>query len=62
MSETKWPGERAKELGVALGTIGCPHCGNVTHGALQPVCEMCDKPYWSKKILELAIKTNSDPQ
>lgn len=50
--ETEWPGERAKELGVVLGEIGCPHCGTVCSGALKPVCGFCDKPYWSLEIME----------
>lgn len=57
MSETKWPGERAKELGVVLGEIGCPHCGIVVHGAIQPVCGMCDQPFWPKEILKEALET-----
>lgn len=43
----KTMGKRAKELGVALGEIACPNCGSVASGALQAICQMCDKPYWS---------------
>ena len=50
--ETDWPGERAKELETVLGEIGCPHCGAVCHGALHPVCPVCDQPYWSLEVMK----------
>jgi hypothetical protein len=46
-SESDWPGQRAKEFGVPLGKIGCPHCGGVLIGVLTPVCKVCGKAYWS---------------
>ncbi len=37
-------GDIAMEVGVAVGKIGCPHCGTVQHGALKSVnCGWCDK-------------------
>ena len=35
-------GTVAKKTKVAIGKIGCPHCGTVTAGALtSPICESC---------------------
>jgi len=57
--EKDWPGERSKKLGIPLGEIGCPHCGVSCHGALLPVCSVCDQPYWSPEILQSLIPNNN---
>lgn len=45
----KTSGDIAKEVQVAVGEIGCPHCGTVAHGALSSTkCGWCDKDYFKK--------------
>jgi hypothetical protein len=40
----KSAGDIAIKYGTAVGTLGCPHCGVVTHGAIKSSkCGMCDK-------------------
>lgn len=33
----------AKELGLPIGEIQCPHCNAKAIGAITPICSMCDK-------------------
>lgn len=58
--EKDWPGARSQELGVPLGEIGCPNCGSVCNGAIEPICPMCDKPYWAIEILKELIQELKD--
>ncbi len=51
-----WPGNRAMKLQTPLGEIGCPHCGTVVNGALQPACSFCDEPYWPKEVIDYFYK------
>ena len=37
---------KAKDIGVPLGTIECPHCGYTVDGIIEPICPICDQPYW----------------
>ena len=40
-------GEAAKDLDVAVGTIGCPHCGTTSIGAIwSHICDTCEKSYF----------------
>jgi len=45
-----WPREPALEYGIPIGTIACPHCGLVGSGAIEPVCPMCEQPYWPEDL------------
>lgn len=55
-------GERAQETGVALGTIGCPHCGAVAHGSVLPKCGICDRPYFTEGMMKNAGYTGETEQ
>jgi len=48
LDKQNWPMAAALKLKIPVGTIGCPHCGVVSHGALSQTCGMCDKNYWEK--------------
>ena len=52
----KTVGDIAQRTHIPLGRIACPHCGNVTSGALEPNCPICDKPYWPKKPVNLKTR------
>jgi hypothetical protein len=52
----KTMGKIAMEVKSPIGTIACPHCGSVVSGSIQPICCMCDKPYWSEKDIRESIE------
>lgn len=42
-------GDIAQCYKVPIGTLGCPHCGQVVHGAItSTICCMCDKDMFIK--------------
>jgi len=42
--DNKTAGQLAVEYGVAVGELGCPHCGIIVHGAIySPICALCNK-------------------
>ena len=42
-----WPGTVAKQYGLPVGTMGCPHCGVAVHGAIySSTCRLCEIPFW----------------
>ena len=44
-------GEAAKDLKVAVGSIGCPNCGVTRHGAIYTeYCQICGKSYFKQEI------------
>ena len=38
--------QMARETGTPVGTIACPHCGIVSHGAIKPYCTACEQMFW----------------
>jgi hypothetical protein len=42
----KLAGQVAKELGIVVGEIGCPHCGVTVSGYIQEHCGFCEKKFF----------------
>ena len=49
----KTAGDIAKQYNCAIGTIGCPHCGTISIGAIiTNKCTMCDNDRFDIKLNE----------
>lgn len=48
--------EYSKEIKIPIGEVCCPHCGIVVHGLVLPFCQVCERSYYTKEVLEYTLK------
>ena len=56
LEQTNELSERALKIKMPVGTIACPHCGTVSHGAINTHCGMCNKSYFEKVNEQIKIR------
>ena len=52
-NDKDWPRTPALKYKIPIGTLACPYCGVVASGAIEPICQWCERSYWEPNKIKI---------